>query len=137
MVRGERALLSAEQGFALGRGREQTDSLEVHTSPDGRAVLATTEYGSTAIFAIGAELQLEESMVLERAASLKYPLPATNLVHCRTVLPSLEATLPPGPCYLACAVYASETTAKVSLNQLHAELPELPQAAFEWFGRTD
>jgi hypothetical protein len=86
-----RPLDIAESGFALG----QEDELELVTTAEG--VAASTPYGTSGI----------TSLLGGWKGELIWPNANTNLLHPRTVLPTLTTSLEPGVHWLASAVYGS------------------------------
>lgn len=98
-----RSLDAAEGGFALGLQEEQ--GLKVN-GQDVRAVNATGHSG------IHGLLGYDEGLIV-------YPNANTNLLHPRTVLPTLVAALEPGTHLLAAAVYGQPG---------NGEVPELAEA---------
>lgn len=98
-----RSLDAAEGGFALGLQEEQ--GVKVN-GQDVRAVNATGHSG------IHGLLGYDEGLIV-------YPNANTNLLHPRTVLPTLVAALEPGTHLLAAAVYGQPG---------NGEVPELAEA---------
>lgn len=84
-----RTLDAAEGGFALGLG-----SLSSSRAGDGAASASGT-FGTSAIY----------GMLGYDMAELIYPQSNTNLLHPRTVIPTLRAAMDPGTHWLISAVY--------------------------------
>lgn len=84
-----RTLDAAEGGFALGLG-----SLSSSRAGDGAASASGT-FGTSAIY----------GMLGYDTAELIYPQSNTNLLHPRTVIPTLRAAMDPGTHWLISAVY--------------------------------
>ncbi|MDP4097381.1 DUF2264 domain-containing protein [Paenibacillus sp. P96] len=88
-IESARRLDAAEGGFALGIGEA------VQVSANGLGAAAVSEHGGVAVRGkLGFEL-----------AELVYPDANTNLLHPRTVIPTLRASLQPGTHWLASAIY--------------------------------
>ncbi|MEF2968466.1 DUF2264 domain-containing protein [Paenibacillus sp. M1] len=101
-----RSLDAAEGGFALGLLDEET------VTADGLGISAVNAAGSSGIYGL---LGYTGTLAV-------YPNADTNLLHPRTVLPTLTASLEPGTHLLAAAVYGQPGTAKT---------PELEEALIE------
>jgi hypothetical protein len=127
-LRSPRRLEIQEQGFALGRDALDDRPIERSATDDALGALATTQYGSSAVFDIA--VGRDRPRVLRHARVL-HTLPATNVIQRRTVIPRLVGSLDPGTHWLACAVFASENA--IGLDELLEELPDLPPDAFDWF----
>lgn len=86
-----RRLFAAEGGYAILR---QTDTAEASVFADERNAVARADWGISGIVA---------GEGYTRAEVIK-PAPNTNLLHPRTLLPTLYATIEPGETRLVCAV---------------------------------
>ncbi|WP_411349020.1 DUF2264 domain-containing protein [Paenibacillus sp. WLX2291] len=107
-----RMLDVAEGGYALGQEKQW----QAHTKPMGTAVM--TAYGSSGIVGLHGYEQAE----------LIWPNANTNLLHPRTVLPTLKATLQHGVHWLIAAVYGNPATgdaipAEAHLHELLSQSP--------------
>lgn len=120
----KRPLKASERGFAVGRGPREGSSTKSSLLDDATGLVATTELGVSAIF----DLELTNSRQVRRRAGLLRPLPATNLIWPRTVLPCLDIVLEPGRHLLACAVYASEELRDDDATTLFGKMPPLPES---------
>ncbi|MNO28613.1 hypothetical protein D3C76_185090 [compost metagenome] len=90
-----RPLDAAEGGFALGVETELTEWTEVDRTAAGVA----SPYGSSGV----------QSLLGYETAELIRPNANTNILHPRTVLPTLHASLKPGVHVLASAIYGDPT----------------------------
>lgn len=122
-----RPLITAEQGFALGRGETEGAPVETFGGKEPVGVLARTEFGTSAIVEL-----LWGELPAQRRASLDHALPGTHLLHRRTVVPALHGEISVGTSWLACAVFASEI-ADAPLDRLAADMPPLPGDVMSWF----
>lgn len=106
-----RALDAAEGGFALGQVKR------VEVKSELLSAAACSEFGTSGI----------KGLLGYRKAELIWPNANTNLLHPRTVLPTLTASLKPGTHWLASAVYGSasaESSPAVANDEVLAESPE-------------
>ncbi|OOC58823.1 DUF2264 domain-containing protein [Paenibacillus ihbetae] len=92
----ERTLEAAEGGFALGLGDHGVGVAEGGGADvEGRRAAASTVWGASSV----------HGLLGYDAAELIYPQANTNLLHPRTVIPTLRARLDPGTHWLVSAVY--------------------------------
>ncbi|MEW4372569.1 DUF2264 domain-containing protein [Paenibacillus kandeliae] len=98
-----RALDVAEGGYALG----QQGQWQAHTQPVATAVM--TAYGSSGIVGLRGYEQAE----------LIWPNANTNLLHPRTVLPTLKATVEPGVQWLIAAVHGDPAKGTAIPDEAH------------------
>ena len=99
VITSDRPLEGAEAAFAVPRdmpGKRLCDRIATVCEADDKMAAAHGVQGSTAIHAIRG---YERGQVL-------YPEANTNLMHSRTVIPTLHATIPAGTTTLVCAVFA-------------------------------
>ncbi|MNN68096.1 hypothetical protein D3C81_1837770 [compost metagenome] len=90
-----RPLDAAEGGFALGVETELMEWTEVDRTAAGVA----SPYGSSGV----------QSLLGYETAELIRPNANTNILHPRTILPTLHASLKPGVHVLASAIYGDPT----------------------------
>ena len=99
-IRTARPLEAAEGAFAVKRdwaGERPCDRIRTVLCADDRSAAAHGGYGTSAIYAISGYT----------AGEVLSPECNTNLVHARTLLPTLHAKLTPGTNELICAVYCA------------------------------
>ena len=89
-IRTGRALRTAEAGFAVDR--------------DGGVPLRTEGEGAAVVVSAAGDLTGLRDLDGTRTGTVIEPLPGTNVLARRTVLPLLTAQLPPGEHWLRCAV---------------------------------
>jgi hypothetical protein len=89
-IRTERALWTAEGGFAVDR--------------DGGTPVRTEEEGAAVAVSARGDLSGLRDLDGTRTGVVVEPLPGTNVLAPRTVLPTLTGRLPPGEHWLRCAV---------------------------------
>lgn len=108
-----RALDAAEGGFALGQEAEPAQQLS------GMGAAAATPWGTSAI----------RGLMGYTKAQLISPNANTNLLHPRTVLPTLTASLEPGVHWLASAVYGDPSSAPLAdgAKELGLMLEQTPE----------
>lgn len=108
-----RALDAAEGGFALGQEAEPAQQL------DELEAAAATPWGTSAI----------KGLMGYTKAQLISPNANTNLLHPRTVLPTLSASLEPGVHWLASAVYGDPSSAPLTdgAKELGLMLEQTPE----------
>lgn len=108
-----RALDVAEGGFALGQETELVQQL------DELEAAAATPWGTSAI----------KGLMGYTKAQLISPNANTNLLHPRTVLPTLTASLEPGVHWLASAVYGDPSSAPLTdgAKELGLMLEQTPE----------
>lgn len=102
-----RRLIAAEGGYAILR---QTDTVEASVRVGLREAVARADWGISGIVA---------GQGYARAEVIK-PAPNTNLLHTRTLLPTLHATIEPGETKLVCAVLG----AVLNMDKKWASPPE-------------
>ena len=95
-----RPLTAAEGGYAILR---ETDDIAPETAIAGGGAVVLAPWGASGILALRG---------YDRPELIK-PQPNTNLMHSRTLLPTLHAAIPPGTTTLACAVLGAATDGKV------------------------
>lgn len=111
VIHTKRALEAAEGAFAVKRdwaGQRPCDRIRTQLCADEQSACAHGDYGTSAIFALKG---YERGEVLSPECN-------TNLMHTRTVLPTLHARLTPGTHELICAVYC------VSGDQVPDTIPQ-------------
>ena len=99
-IRTARPLEAAEGAFAVKRdwaGQRPCDRIRTVLCADDRSAAAHGGYGTSAIYALSG---YEKGEVLSPECN-------TNLMHPRTVLPTLHARIGPGVTRLVCAVYCA------------------------------
>jgi len=100
VIRSEYELEAAEGAFAVpseAPGKRPCDAIVTLRIESTDRAAAHGPLGSTALFALAG---YERGEVLQ-------PEPNTNLIHPRTLIPTLHARIQPGETRLVCAVYAS------------------------------
>ena len=101
VVHTERPLQAAEGGFAVRRdipGARPCDRIPSQRTADASRALVRCVDGSCGVYAIAG---YENGEIVEAEAN-------TNILHPRTYIPTLRASLPAGETRLICAVCASE-----------------------------
>ncbi len=130
-----RALHVSERGFALGRGPSDHSEVECAVTADGGAVLGRTELGASGMFDLTLDGLPDDAERCARRAELLTPLPGTNVVWPRTVLPCLTTHIEPGASWLGCAVLATEARLAESVEALRGMAPRIPADAVSWWIR--
>ena len=100
VIRSDRALEAAEGAFAVKRdwaGARPCDRIRTQMQADEAHAAAHGAYGTSAIYALHGYARGE----------VISPECNTNLMHTRTVLPTLHADIQPGVTELLCAVYCA------------------------------
>ncbi|WP_150266016.1 DUF2264 domain-containing protein [Paenibacillus tepidiphilus] len=111
-----RPLDAAEGGFALGQETELEQRI------GGLETIVSTGWGTSGI----------RGLLGYGKAELVWPNPDTNLLHPRTVLPTLTASLAPGVHWLASAVYGDPAEAAApeeQVRRLGVVLEQSPESA--------
>jgi len=107
VINSDRPLSAAEAAFAVPRdmaGTRLCDRIPTVCAADNTTAVAHGPQGSTAIFALRG---YDRGEVLRPEAN-------TNLMHSRTVIPTLHAALPAGTTTLVCAVFVDAQDAAPS-----------------------
>ena len=91
-----RRLVSAEGGFSLGWAGDDDTSAEARLQSKRDRARAETPEGVSLIL----------DLLDGRRGNMVKPFPNTNLLHPRTVIPTLQGEHSPGETWLACAVWA-------------------------------
>ena len=102
-IKTRRALETAEGAFAIPRQDGSNAPADAGTGLD-RCFSVHPEYGGSGIC----------NLLGERKSRLVEPLPNTNLMHPRTVIPSLTGHLEPGEHWLVCAVIGDPSVEEVN-----------------------
>ena len=105
IIRTDRTLEAAEGAFAVKKdwaGTRPCDRIASIREADGRHALAHGDKGSSGVWAIAG---YDRGEVLHVECN-------TNLMHPRTVIPTLHAVIQPGETKLICAVFASAVDEK-------------------------
>jgi len=114
----ERDLDFAEGGFALGIENESYHDQTIDQNQVEKGVLATLPWGSSGI----------KQLYGNGDATLIHPNANTNLIHSRTIIPTIKGNLKKGMNWLVSAVYAepgSEATHWLEAPQVEVENNQL------------
>ena len=91
-----RSLVAADGGFAIGVGERRVPEGEHWTASQGEdELVVVTSHGASGVIRLGGE----------GAAELVHPNANTNVLHARTLLPTVVHRVEPGVAWLATGVY--------------------------------